>query len=107
MRRIAFAVIGAALAGGALGAAGAQASEYGYDVYDGPRTVVTRRTVIERRVVVPPREVMREVVIERPVVPPRRVVREIIVERDGFDGPRRFGPRPVGYSYRPHFDPYD
>jgi hypothetical protein len=127
MRKIALAALGAAtLVGGPLlGATSSQASDYGYDGYeDGPRTVVTRRTVIERRVIVPPREVVREVVVERPVAPPRRIVREVIeerpvayrprpvvrevvVERDGFHGPRRFGPRPVGYGYRPAFDPYD
>jgi hypothetical protein len=89
--------------------------------------VVTRRTVVERRVVAAPREVIRDVIVERPVVRPRRVVRvvrevieerpvayrlrpvvrEVVVERDGFHGPGRFGPRPVGYGYGPAFDPYD
>ncbi|MHB2208623.1 hypothetical protein [Methylobacterium sp. CM6257] len=124
MRQIALAALTAALgAGGLLGSTAAQAGGYGYDVYDAPETLVTRRTVVERRVVAPPREVVREVVVERPVVRPRRVVREIVeerpvirprpvvrevvVERDGFYGPHRFGPRPVGYGYGPGFDPYD
>jgi hypothetical protein len=125
MRKIALSALGAAIAGGTLlGATASRASDYGYDDYDAPRTVVTRRTVVERRIVAPPREVVREVVVERPVVRPRRivrevveerpivyrprpVVREVVVERDGFYGPRRFGPRPVGYGYGPAFDPYD
>ena len=123
MRKIAVAALGAALAGGMfLSATPSQAYDYGYDGYDAPRTVVTRRTVVERQVVAPPREIVREVVVERPVVRPRRivrevveerpvayrprtVVREVVVERDGFHGPRRFGPGPVGYG--PAFDPYD
>ncbi len=125
MRKIASAALAAALgAGVVLGSTAAYAGGYGYDPDDGPETVVTRRTVVERRVVAPPREIVREVVVERPVVRPRRivrevveerpvvyrprpVVREVVVERDGFYGPRRFGPRPVGYGYRPAFDPYD
>ncbi|URD38112.1 hypothetical protein M6G65_06450 [Methylobacterium tardum] len=125
MRQFAMAALAAALAAGAiLGSAPAQAGGYGYDAYDAPETVVTRRTVVERRVVVPPREVVREVVAERPVVRPRRivrevveerpvvyrprpVVREVVVERDGYYGPRRFGPRPVGYGYGPAFGLYD
>jgi len=115
-------------AGGLLGTTSAQALgyDYGYGAYDAPETVVTRRTVVERRVIAPPRRVVREVVVERPVMRPRRVVREVVeerpvvyrprpvvrdvvVEREGFYGPRRFGPRPVGYGYgyRPAFDPYD
>lgn len=123
MRKIALAALAAAFgSGGLLGSTAAQAGGYGYDVYDAPETVVTRRTIVERRVVVPPREVVREVVVERPVVRPRRIVREVVeerpvvfrprplvrevvVERDGFYGPRRFGPRPVGYG--PAFGPYD
>ncbi|GJD64685.1 hypothetical protein MPEAHAMD_4870 [Methylobacterium frigidaeris] len=122
MRKIALAALGAAIAGGTLLVATAsQASDYGYDDYVAPRTVVTRRTVVERRVVVPQREVVREVVVERParrvvrevveerpvVYRPRPVVRDVVVERDGYYGPRRFGPRPVGYGYGPAFDPYD
>lgn len=126
MRKIALAVLGAAtlVSGTLLGATSSQASDYGFDAYDAPRTVVTRRTVVERRVVAPPREVVREVVVERPVVRPRRIVREVIeerpvvyrprpvvrevvMERDGFYGPRRFGPRPVGYGFGPSFGPYD
>ncbi|KMO36278.1 hypothetical protein VQ02_15940 [Methylobacterium variabile] len=126
MRQMALAALAAALgAGGLLGSTCARAGGYGYDAYDAPETVVTRRTVVERRVVIPRREVVREVVVERPVVRPRRVVREVIeerpvvyrprpvvrevvVEQDGFYGPRRFGPsRPVGYGYGPAFDPYD
>lgn len=127
MRKIALAALAAALGtGGLLGGTAARAGGYGYgyDAYDAPETVVTRRTVVERRVVAPPREVVREVVVERPVVRPRRVVREVVeerpvvyrprpvvrdvvVERDGFYGPRRFGPRPVGYGYGPAFDLYD
>lgn len=126
MRQIVLAGLTAVVlgAGGLLGATSAQAYDYGYDGYDAPRTVVTRRTFVERRVVAPPREVVREVVVERPVVRPRRIVREIVeerpvvyrprpivrevvVERDGFHAPRRFGPRPVGYGYGPAFDPYD
>ncbi|CAO4136639.1 hypothetical protein [Methylorubrum extorquens] len=122
MRKIALAALAAAIGtGGLLGGTAAQAGGYGYDA---PDTVVTRRTVVERRIVAPPREVVREVVVERPVVRsrrivrevveerpvvyrPRPVVREVVVERDGFHGPRRFGPRPVGYGYGPAFDPYD
>ncbi len=125
MMKIALATLAAALGtGGLLGGTAAQAGGYGYDAYDAPETVVTRRTVVERRVVAPPREVVREVVVERPVVRSRRVVREIVeerpvvyrirpavrevvVERNSFHGPRRFGPRPVGYGYGPAFDPYD
>lgn len=88
-------------------AAPARAGSFDYDAYDAPEMVVTKRTVVERRVVVPPREVVREVVVERPVVHPRRVVREVVIERDGFHEPRRFGPRPVGFRYGPAFDPYD
>jgi hypothetical protein len=104
-------------------AAPARAGSFDYDAYDAPEMVVTKRTVVERRVVVPPREVVREVVVERPVVRPRRIVREVVVERpvvhprrvvrevvierDGFHEPRRFGPRPVGFRYGPAFDPYD
>jgi hypothetical protein len=126
MRKIAFAVLGAAAlaSGTVLGTTSSQALGYGYDADDAPGTVVTRRTVVERRVVAVPREVIREVIVERPVVRSRRVVREVIeerpaayrlrpvvrevvVERDGFHGPGRFGPRPVGYGYGPAFDPYD
>jgi len=125
MKQIALAVLAAALGAGALlGTTAAQAGGYGYDAYDAPETVVTRRTVVERRVVAPPREIVREVIVKRPVARPRRVVREVIeerpvvyrpqpvvrevvVERDGFYGPRRFGPRPVGYGYGPDFDPYE
>jgi hypothetical protein len=127
MRKIAFAILGAAaVASGTLLGTTSQASDYGYDAYDAPRAVVTRRTVVERRVVAPPREVVREVIVERPGVRPRRIVREIVeerpvvyrprpvvrevvVERDGFHGPHRFGPHPVGYGYgyRPAFHPYD
>lgn len=117
------AAVAAALGtGGLLGSSTAQAGGYGYDAYDAPETVVTRRTVVERRVVVPPRGIVREVVVERPVVRPRRVVREVVeerpvvyrprpvvrevvVERDGFHSPRRFGPRPVGYG--PGYGAYD
>jgi hypothetical protein len=125
MKQIALAALAASLGvGGLLGSTTAHAGGYGYEAYDAPETVVTRRTVVERRVVVPPREVVREVVVERPVVRPRRIVREIVeeppvvyrprpvvrdvvVERDGYYGPRRFGPRPVGYGYGPAYDPYD
>lgn len=125
MKQIALAALAAALGtGGLLGSTAARAGGYGYDTYDAPETVVTRRTVVERRVVVPARRVVREVVVERPIVRPRPVVREVIeerpvvyrprpvvrevvVERDGFDGPHRFGPRPVGFDYGPEFDPYD
>jgi len=125
MKLIALAALGATLGAGALlGGTPSLASDYGYGAYAAPETVVTRRTVVERRIAVPPREVVREVVVERPVLPPRRVVREVVVERpvvyrprpvvrevvverDGFYGPRRFGPRPVGYGYGSAFDPYD
>ena len=126
MRKIALVALSAALlgAGGLLSATSAQATGYGYHAYEAPGRVVTRRTIVERRVVAPPREVVREVIVERPIVRPRRVVREVIeerpvvyrprpvvrevvVERDGFYAPRRFGPRPVGYGYGPAFDPYD
>lgn len=126
MRQIAWAGLAAAglVSGTLLGPSAARAADYGYDAYEAPETVVTRRTIVERRIVVPPREVVREVVVERPVVPPRRIVREVIeeppvvyrprpvvrevvVEQDGFYGPRRFGPRPVGYGYGPAYDPYD
>lgn len=125
MRKTAFAAFAAlALGAGALlPATSARAGGYGYDGYDAPETVVTRRTIVERPVVAPPRRIVREVVVERPVVyrprpvvrevvverpvvyRPRPVVREVVVERDGPIGPRRFGPRPVGYG--PDFDPYD
>lgn len=125
MRKTALAAFGAlALGAGALlPATAARAGGYGYDGYEAPETVVTRRTIVERRVIAPPRRVVREVVVERPVVyrprpvvrevvverpmvyRPRPVVREVVVERDGFYGPRRFGPRPVGFG--PDFDPYD
>lgn len=126
MRRIAAIAVGAAALGsaGLLATTSAEATGYGYDGYDAPETVVTRRTVVERRVVFPPREVVREVIVERPVVRPRRIlreivevrpvayrprpiVREVIVERDGFHGPRRFSPRPVGYGYGPAYETYD
>ncbi|PIK73800.1 hypothetical protein CS379_06315, partial [Methylobacterium frigidaeris] len=69
-----------------------------------PQREVVREVVVER----PARRVVREVVEERPVVyRPRPVVRDVVVERDGYYGPRRFGPRPVGYGYGPAFDPYD
>lgn len=123
MRKIPLVAVAAALGtGGLFGSSTAQAGGYGYDGYDAPEAVVTRRTVVERRVVVPPREIVREVVVERPVVRPRRVVREIVeerpvgyrprpvmrevvVERDGIYSSRRFGPRPVGYA--PSYGPYD
>lgn len=123
MKKIILVAAGAALATGALlGSTAAWAGGYGYEAYDAPETVVTRRAVVERRVVAPPREVVREVVVERPVVRPRRivrevvegrpvvyrprpVVREVVVERNGFYAPRRFGPRPLGYG--PAFAPYD
>jgi hypothetical protein len=121
MKRIASAALAAALGTGALlGSTAARAGGYGYEAYEAPETVVTRRTVVERRVVVPPREVVREVVVERPrrvvreiveerpvVYRPRPAVREVVVEHDGYYGPRRFGPRPVGYGYGPAYDPYD
>ncbi len=125
MRQIALATLATALgAGGFFGATSAHAGGYGYDAYDAPERDVTRRTVVERRVVVPPREVVREVVVERPVATSRRIVREVIeerpvvyrprpvvrdvvVERDGLYGPRRFEPRPAGYGYGPAYDPYD
>ncbi|WP_284214141.1 hypothetical protein, partial [Methylobacterium oxalidis] len=109
MRKTALAALGAlALGAGALlPATAAHAGGYGYEA---PETVVTHRTIVERRVVAPPRRVVREVVVERPVVyrprpivrevvverpvvyRPRPVVREVVVERDGFYGRRRFGP---------------
>ncbi|KQP40645.1 hypothetical protein ASF49_20785 [Methylobacterium sp. Leaf104] len=125
MRQIALAGLAAAglLSGALLGSPAARAADYGYDADDAPETVVTRRTVVERRVVLPPREIVREVVVERPAPPrrivrevieeppvvyrPRPVVRDVVVEREGFYGPRRFGPRPVGYGYGPAYDPYD
>jgi hypothetical protein len=126
MRQIALAGLAAAglISGAFLGPSSARAADYGYDAYDEPETVVTRRTVVERRVVVPPRDTVREVIVERPVVPPRRFVREVIeeppvvyrprpavrdvvVEREVVYGPRRFGPRPVGYGDGPAYDPYD
>ena len=119
MKRIALAALGAlTLGAGTLSLpTAAQAGGYGYgydDGYDAPETVVTRRTIVERPIVVQPRRVVREVVVERPiVVRPRPVVREVIVERpvvyrphrevvfedDGFYGPRRFGPRRAAYGY--------
>ena len=119
MKRIALAALGAVtLSVGMMGlAAPAQAGGYGYGYDDdlgAPETIVTRRTIVERPVVVEPRRVVREVVVERPVVVrPRPVVREVIVERpvvyqprrevvvedDGFYGPRRFGPRRASYGY--------
>jgi hypothetical protein len=107
-----------------LGITSAQAMGYGYDEVDAPETVVERRTIVERQVIAPPRQAVREVVVERPVIRPRRVVREVVVERpvvyrprrvvrevvveqDDFYRPRRFGPQSVGYGYGPAFDPYD
>ncbi|MGU3359095.1 hypothetical protein ACLBWX_02050 [Methylobacterium sp. M6A4_1b] len=124
MRQIALAGLTAAglLSGALLGSAAARAADYGYDADDAPETVVTRRTVVERHVLLPPREIVREVVVERPaprrivrevieeppvVYRPRPVVRDVVVEREGVYGPRRFGPRPVGYGYGPAYDPYD
>ena len=119
MKRIALAALGAlTLGAGFLGlAAPAQAGGYGYgydDGYDAPETVITRRTIVERPIVVQPRPIVREVVVERPiVVRPRPVVREVIVERpvvyrprreviveeDSYYGLRRFGPRRANYGY--------
>jgi hypothetical protein len=115
MRRIALAALGALSLGAAVtDTTSARANGYGYDDYDAPATVVTRRTIVERPVVVRPRPVVREVIVERPVVyRPHPVVREVVVERpvvyrprrevvverDGFYEPRRFGPRPVGFGY--------
>ena len=125
MRRIALAALGALTLSASISgiATSAQAADYGYDSYDAP--IVERRTIVERPMVVVPRPVVREVIVERPVVyrsrpvvrevvverpvvyRTRPVVREVVVERDGFYGPRRFGPRPVGYGYGPGFGPYD
>ena len=111
MRKSAFALLGALSlgVGALLGNTPAQAGGYDYDEYDeGPATVVTRKTIIERRVIAPPPRVVREMVVRPPIFyRPRPVVREVVVERDGFYGPRRFGPGPVRYGYGPGFDPYD
>jgi len=107
MSKIALAALSAALlgAGGLLSATSAQATGYGYHAYEAPETVVTRRTIVERRLVAPPREVVREVIVERPVVRPRPVVREVIEERPVIR-PRRIvrevvEERPVVYRPRP------
>ncbi|ACA20000.1 hypothetical protein M446_5710 [Methylobacterium sp. 4-46] len=109
-------------AGALLGSSSARAMGDGYDAFDVPRTVVTRRTIVERRVIAPPPRVVREVVVERPVIRPRPVLREVVVERPvvyrprpvvdevvveryGAYGPRRFGPGPVGFG--PADDPAD
>jgi len=109
--------LGLGLSGGATGA---YAADFGYDGYDESETVVTRKTVVERRIVRPerfvreeiverpvvyaPRRIVREFVEERPViVRPRPVVRQVFIERDGF-----YGPRPARFGYGgPGFDPYD
>lgn len=100
MRKSALAVLGVlSLAAGALLGSPAQAGGYDYDDdYDEPSTVVTRKTIIERRVIAPPPRVVREVVVRPPVFyRPRPVVREVVVEHGGF-----YGPRPVRYGFRGH-----
>lgn len=68
--------------------------------------VLTRCRVVERRVVTPPRETVREVVVKRPVAYwPHSVVHKLVAEREGFYCLDCFGPRPVGYG--PAFNPYD
>lgn len=120
MRGSAFGAIAAlALVGMGL-STGAHAADYGYGGYAEPEEIVTRRTVVERRVVRPerfvreeiverpvvyaPRRIVREFVEERPVLyPPRPVVRQVYIERGGF-----YGPRPVGFGNGgPDFDPYE
>ena len=123
MKRIALAALGAlSLGAGTLSLpTAAQAGGYGFgydDGYDAPETVVTRRTIIERSIVLQPQSVVREVVVERPVVVrPRPVVREVIVERPVVYRPRRevvvedggyyeshrFGPRRAAYGYDPGY----
>ena len=115
------AALGAALlgAGAPMTATQALAGGYAYDD-DLPATVVTRRTIVERPVVVQPRRVVREVVVERPVVVrPRRVVREVVEERPVVVRPRpafrdvvverdRFYGRPVRpVGYGPALDDLD
>jgi hypothetical protein len=119
MKNIALGVLSALALGAAVvgTAAPARAGGYGFDAYDEPTTVITRRTTVERRIVRPrpivhrevvierpviyrPRPIVREVVVERPVVyRPRRFFREEFVERDGFYGPRPFRRGPYGIGY--------
>ncbi|MFE1602057.1 hypothetical protein [Methylobacterium sp. ID0610] len=94
-------------AGLAGGITGVRAADFVETEIDGPDAVVTRRTIVERPVLLPPRRVVREVIVERPaLLPPRRVIREeevvverrpvareIVVERRGV-----YGPRPAGYG---------
>lgn len=107
------------------GAMPAQAADYGYGGYDEPGTVVTRRTVVEQRVIRPqrfvreeiierppvyvPRRVVRQVIEEEPVLyRPRPVAREVVIERDYVHDRRPYGPRPVGFRHAgPDFDAYD
>jgi hypothetical protein len=127
MRLSALGAISALTLGACLGAGSvtAQAADFGYGGYDEPETVVTRRTVVEQRVVQPqrivreeiierppvyvPRRVVREVIEERPVVyRPRPVIRDVVVDRERFYDHRPYGPRPVGFRHHgPDFDPYD
>ena len=135
MKNLALGVLSAVALGAVLTgtAAPARATGYGYDDYDGSTTVITRRTIIERRVVRPrpvvqevaierpvnyrPRPIVREVVVERPVVYRRRpAIKEEFVERDGFYGLERdeayrqrsfrHGPGRFGYG-GPGYDAYD
>ena len=127
MKNLALGVLSAVALGAALvgTAAPARAADLGYDAYDEPTTVITRRTTVERRIVRPrpvvhevvierpviyrPRPIVREVIVERPVVyRPRPVFREAFVERDGFYGPRPFRRGLGGFGYGgPGFRAYD
>ncbi len=127
MRNIVLGVVSAFALGAALvgATAPARATDLGYDDYDEPTTVITRRTTVERQIVRPrpvvhevvierpviyqPRPIVQEVVVERPVVyRPRPIYREQFVERDGFYGRRPFRRGPGGFGYgRPEFRAYD
>ncbi|MER2267318.1 hypothetical protein [Methylobacterium oxalidis] len=121
MRRIAVPVLAALAAGVCLagGAVPAHAADY-FEAEPLPPPVVTRRTIVERPVLLPPRRVVREVIVERPVVYPPPVVREVIVDTPIVYPPgpyipaavqariglfeTRFGPRPFPYA---GIDPLD
>ncbi len=127
MRNIVLGVVSTFALGVALvgATAPARATDLGYDDYDEPTTVITRRTTVEREIVRPrpvvhevvierpviyrPRPIVREVFVDRPVVyGPRPIYREQFVERDGFYGRRPFRRGPGGFGYgRPEFRAYD
>ncbi|MDR7039266.1 MULTISPECIES: hypothetical protein [Methylobacterium] len=119
MRWISGAALGALIL--AAGVAPAEAADFFGPADEGPPPVVTRRTIVERPVVLPPRRIVREVIVERPVVyRPPPVIREVIVDTPIVYPPgpylpaevqariglyeTRFGPRPIPYG---GLDPLD